>query len=77
MPVIYPRVYQQPLQWARYHAHNNPALFFSVAIGSFSPFFLIVVPWARKRLGYKNAPPLPLTYPIPQGTRVIPEGYDD
>ncbi|KAF3939688.1 hypothetical protein ABW19_dt0205974 [Dactylella cylindrospora] len=77
MPLLYPRLYRNPLQWARYHAHNNPAIFWSIFIGSWSPVFLIVVPWARKKVGYKTPPEIPGTYPIPSGPRVIPEGYDD
>ncbi|KAK6359908.1 hypothetical protein TWF696_001035 [Orbilia brochopaga] len=71
MPLIYPRFWRSPYQWARYHAHNNPAIFWSVFIGGWSPVFLIGGQWMPR------APVIPGTYPIPPGKRVIPEGFDD
>ncbi|KAF3103412.1 hypothetical protein TWF569_007851 [Orbilia oligospora] len=71
MPLLYPRFYRNPFQWARYHAHNNPAIFWSIFVGSWSPVFLFAGQF------HKRAPEVPGTYPIPSGKRVIPQGYDD
>jgi len=64
MPLAIPRLLTNPFGYIRYHSHQNPALLYSVLLGSvLSPVFLFIVPVVRKKAGYKNAPHIPLTYP--------------
>ncbi|KZT30101.1 hypothetical protein NEOLEDRAFT_1054965 [Neolentinus lepideus HHB14362 ss-1] len=58
-------------------AHENPVILFSVILGSLGPVTMIVVPQIRARLGYKPAPPIPTSYPVPDRPRRPVEGYED
>ncbi|KAK5135582.1 hypothetical protein LTR08_005062 [Meristemomyces frigidus] len=66
-----PRAY---LQWA---ARAKPAIVWSMVLGGLGPVFIGVVPPVRRYFGDGPRPQIPLTYPIPQGPRRIPQGYDD
>ncbi|KAI5796253.1 hypothetical protein DFH27DRAFT_110290 [Peziza echinospora] len=58
-----PLFFDNPYRYLRFASHQYPALYWSVVIGGVSPIILLVVPWARKRLGYENSPRVPMTYP--------------
>ncbi|EDK46307.1 n19m, NADH-ubiquinone oxidoreductase 9.5 kDa subunit [Lodderomyces elongisporus] len=73
-----PDVFRQPYRWLRYHAHVNPALFVSVALGAAAPVLLTLVLPLRKSLLYSDHEPIPWVYPLPQRPRDKNlKGYDD
>ncbi|EER41305.1 NADH-ubiquinone oxidoreductase [Histoplasma capsulatum var. duboisii H88] len=72
-----PQFWSTPFRYMRWAAHEKPAIFFSVIIGSLGPVALVALPPIRRYLGDVDPPPIPLTYPIPPGPRRIPKGYDD
>ncbi|KAG7437508.1 NADH-ubiquinone oxidoreductase 9.5 kDa subunit [Fusarium oxysporum f. sp. raphani] len=58
-------------------SHHRPALFWSVIIGAAGPVAMPIVPPIRYYFGDVDAPPVPVTYPIPSGPRKQLTGYDD
>ncbi|KAA6414159.1 MAG: NADH-ubiquinone oxidoreductase subunit [Lasallia pustulata] len=72
-----PRFFAQPFRYIRWASHENPAIFYSVVVGSIGPPLLVIVPPIRHYFGDGPREQIPLTYPIPRGPRKIPEGYDD
>ncbi|KAI9866341.1 MAG: hypothetical protein M1813_001463 [Trichoglossum hirsutum] len=72
-----PRYWSTPFTYLRWAAIEKPALFYSIVIGALGPVALVTIPPIRRRLGDVSPEPVPLTYPIPTGPRVIPEGFDD
>ncbi|AOW29099.1 hypothetical protein MG5_03585 [Candida albicans P57072] len=72
-----PVYFKQPFRWIRYHAHVNPALFVSVALGVSAPLVLLLTPLRRKYL-YADHEPVPQVYPLPQRPRDKNlTGFDD
>lgn len=47
----------------QYAAHEHPAVFFSIAIGSVGPVAVLTVPPIRKAYGWKPAEKVPTSYP--------------
>ncbi|KAF2084864.1 NADH-ubiquinone oxidoreductase [Saccharata proteae CBS 121410] len=75
---IYPSFWTQPIKYLRWASHEKPAIFYSIAIGCLGPVFMVAAPPFRRMIGDQvGRPKVPMTYPIPKGPRVIPEGYDD
>ncbi|OCL06897.1 hypothetical protein AOQ84DRAFT_296160 [Glonium stellatum] len=72
-----PYFFSQPIRYMRWAAHQKPAIFYSIVIGSMGPITILVAPPIRRYFGDGPRPKIPLTYPIPKGPRQIPEGYDD
>ncbi|PYH48737.1 NADH:ubiquinone oxidoreductase subunit NDUFA3 [Aspergillus saccharolyticus JOP 1030-1] len=72
-----PQFWSTPIRYCRWAAHEKPAIFYSLIVGAMGPVALVTLPPIRRYFGSYNLPPVPLTYPIPAGPRVIPEGYDD
>ncbi|KAI1328677.1 hypothetical protein F5Y16DRAFT_398132 [Xylariaceae sp. FL0255] len=72
-----PRFWAGPLTYWRWAIREKPAYFWSIVIGAAGPITVLTVPPIRKRLGYENSPPIPMTYPIPSGPRKSLSGYDD
>ncbi|ORY55299.1 uncharacterized protein BCR38DRAFT_452692 [Pseudomassariella vexata] len=72
-----PHFWAGPLRYCRWAARERPAYFWSIIVGGAGPAMLVTVPPINERLGYKRAPPIPLTYPIPPGPRKTLSGYDD
>ncbi|KAJ5317908.1 hypothetical protein N7508_002416 [Penicillium antarcticum] len=72
-----PQFWSTPLRYIRWAAHEKPAMLCSLIIGFSGPLALFGIPPIRRALGDVDPEPIPLTYPIPQGKRVIPQGYDD
>ncbi|KAL1998682.1 hypothetical protein VTN02DRAFT_5753 [Thermoascus thermophilus] len=72
-----PQFWQTPLRYLRWASHEKPAIFYSIVIGSMGPVALVTLPPIRRFLGDVDPEPIPMTYPIPKGPRVIPQGYDD
>lgn len=58
-----PRFWAGPLRYCRWAARERPAYLYSVLIGAAGPVMLVTVPPIQERLGYKRAPPVPMTYP--------------
>ncbi|EGG06033.1 uncharacterized protein MELLADRAFT_87555 [Melampsora larici-populina 98AG31] len=60
-------------------AHENPAIFWSIAIGSAGPVLLATVPPIRRNyFGYRSPEPIPGSYPLPNRSRDSQlSGYDD
>ncbi|KII90018.1 hypothetical protein PLICRDRAFT_108175 [Plicaturopsis crispa FD-325 SS-3] len=58
-------------------AHENPVIFFSVIIGAIGPTLAITVPPIRSHFGWKPAPRVPSTYPLPNRARRPVQGYED
>ncbi|KAF9891187.1 hypothetical protein FE257_004751 [Aspergillus nanangensis] len=72
-----PQFWSTPLRYIRWASHEKPAIFFSLVIGSMGPVALVTLPPIRRYFGDVTPEQVPLTYPIPSGPRVIPQGYDD
>lgn len=58
-----PRFWAGPLRYCHWAARERPAYLYSVLIGAAGPLMLVTVPPIQERLGYKRAPPVPMTYP--------------
>ncbi|PWN31050.1 hypothetical protein BDZ90DRAFT_277458 [Jaminaea rosea] len=59
-------------------AHEQPVIFYSLAIGWIGPVAVITVPSFRKNyLGWVPPEAVPTTYPLPQRKREEVTGYDD
>ncbi|CAH7673955.1 hypothetical protein BY996DRAFT_4574972 [Phakopsora pachyrhizi] len=65
--------------YLQHQAHENPAIFWSVAIGTAGPFLLAVVPPIRRNyFGYVSPETPPMSYPLPNRPRDKSlSGYDD
>ncbi|KAL5615934.1 hypothetical protein FOBRF1_004682 [Fusarium oxysporum] len=63
--------------YCRWAARERPALFWSVIIGAAGPVAMPIVPPIRYYFGDIDAPPVPVTYPVPSGPRKQLTGYDD
>ncbi|KAJ5197342.1 hypothetical protein N7449_007821 [Penicillium cf. viridicatum] len=72
-----PQFWSTPLRYIRWAAHEKPAILAALVIGFMGPVSLATIPPIRRALGDVDPEPIPLTYPIPQGPRVVPKGYDD
>ncbi|KAK4116973.1 hypothetical protein N656DRAFT_742802 [Canariomyces notabilis] len=72
-----PRFWATPIRYLRWASRERPAYFWSVAIGACGPLTLAIVPPVRRWLGDEDAPPIPLTYPVPTGPRKKLTGYGD
>ncbi|KAI9822182.1 MAG: hypothetical protein M1826_000536 [Phylliscum demangeonii] len=72
-----PFFWRTPYRYLRWAAHEKPAIYYSIVIGCIGPIMMVVVPPVRHYFGDYQREKIPLTYPIPPGPRVIPEGYDD
>ncbi|KAJ5609320.1 hypothetical protein N7540_007776 [Penicillium herquei] len=72
-----PQFWSTPLRYIRWAAHEKPAIFFSLVIGSMGPVALVTLPPIRRALGDVDPEPIPLSYPVPKGPRSIPKGFDD
>ncbi|KAJ7364058.1 hypothetical protein DFH08DRAFT_681113, partial [Mycena albidolilacea] len=59
------------------HAHESPVIFYSCVVGLIGPVVLVTVPPIKQRLGYKQAEPIPLSYPLPNRARRPVQGYED
>ncbi|KAJ9095277.1 hypothetical protein QFC21_005643 [Naganishia friedmannii] len=58
-------------------AHEQPVIFYSLAIGSVGPLMALVVPPIRKSMGWRPAERVPTTYPVPNRPRKAVVGYED
>ncbi|KAI8388342.1 uncharacterized protein BYT42DRAFT_559769 [Radiomyces spectabilis] len=57
---------------------ERPVIFWSFVLGSAGPVMVWTVPKIRREyFGYKGVAALPITYPLPQGPRNPPSGYED
>ncbi|EAW12729.1 NADH:ubiquinone oxidoreductase subunit NDUFA3 [Aspergillus clavatus NRRL 1] len=72
-----PQFWSTPLRYLRWASHEKPAIFYSLIIGASGPLALVTLPPIRRFFGDVDPEPIPLTYPVPQGPRNIPRGYDD
>ncbi|KAJ5104541.1 NADH dehydrogenase [Penicillium alfredii] len=72
-----PQFWSTPFRYMRWASHEKPAIFFSIFIASLGPVALVGLPPLRHALGDVDPAPIPMTYPIPPGPRVIPKGFDD
>ncbi|KAF2673086.1 hypothetical protein BT63DRAFT_451117 [Microthyrium microscopicum] len=74
---IYPRFWSQPFRYMRWAAREKPTFFWSTIFGLAGPVMLLLAPPIKKYYNIQDRPQIPITYPIPVGTRKIPEGFDD
>ncbi|KAK3330481.1 hypothetical protein B0H66DRAFT_544011 [Apodospora peruviana] len=72
-----PRFWSNPIRFCRWAARERPSYFWSCVIAGIGPIMVVTVPPIRHRLGDVDAPPIPLTYPVPTGPRKKLTGYDD
>ncbi|TPX10648.1 uncharacterized protein E0L32_008382 [Thyridium curvatum] len=77
MSAVTPRFWAAPIRYCRWAARERPAYFWSVIVGAAGPVVLATVPPFRKMIGDEDAPPVPLTYPVPTTPRKKLTGYDD
>ncbi|KAK5944734.1 n19m, NADH-ubiquinone oxidoreductase 9.5 kDa subunit [Knufia obscura] len=66
-----------PLRYLKWASYEKPAIFYSVILGCMGPVSLLTVPTMRRWAGDETPKRIPLTYPVPEGPRQIPSGYDD
>ncbi|KXJ94185.1 hypothetical protein Micbo1qcDRAFT_231728 [Microdochium bolleyi] len=76
-PKAAPLFWAGPLRYLRWSSRERPAFFWSVVVGAMGPAMMVVVPPARRALGYEKREFIPMTYPIPTGPRKQVSGYDD
>ncbi|KAF5327451.1 hypothetical protein D9619_004227 [Psilocybe cf. subviscida] len=69
--------FRRTYRYLQIQAHENPVIFYSVVIGCIGPVMAVTVPPIRERMGYKKAPEVPQTYPLPKRARTPPAGYED
>ncbi|GAA5984053.1 hypothetical protein JCM11641_005580 [Rhodosporidiobolus odoratus] len=70
--------FRRTYSYLQRQAHEQPAIFYSIAIGFVGPALVVTVPEVRKRyFGYKPVERPPTTYPLPTRPREATEGYDD
>jgi len=70
--------WSNPASYCRWAARTHPAIFYSLIMGAMGPISLLTIPPVRRRLGYENAKPLPIGYPMPQRARdTFLSGYED
>lgn len=55
--------WNQPVRYLRWAAHEKPAIFWSIVVGSMGPPLLYVLPSIRRRFGDEDPPAVPHTYP--------------
>ncbi|KAI5861061.1 hypothetical protein GGS23DRAFT_598938 [Durotheca rogersii] len=72
-----PQFWAGPLRYLRWATRERPNYVWPVVIGAAGPVVLLTVPPTLEKLGYRRAPPIPMTYPIPPGPRKTLTGYDD
>ncbi|KAK2756569.1 hypothetical protein FQN54_005462 [Arachnomyces sp. PD_36] len=72
-----PQFWSTPIRYLRWASHEKPAIFYSICVGSMGPVALFGLPPLRRYFGDVDPEPIPMTYPVPQGPRQIPKGYDD
>ncbi|SCZ89931.1 BZ3500_MvSof-1268-A1-R1_Chr1-3g01670 [Microbotryum saponariae] len=59
-------------------AHEQPVIFYSIAIGLVGPLMVLVVPEVRRSWGWRPAERPPTTYPLPSRARdASVEGFED
>ncbi|CEP23259.1 hypothetical protein BN1211_3796 [Cyberlindnera jadinii] len=74
----YPVYFREPIRWCRYHAHNRPHIFFSVAIGVAGPILALTLTPLRRKFLFEDHEPVPFSYPLPNRARdATLKGYDD
>ncbi|SOV02361.1 related to nadh-ubiquinone oxidoreductase 9.5 kDa subunit [Ustilago sp. UG-2017a] len=69
--------FRSTYRYLQYAAHEHPAVFFSIAIGSVGPVAVLTVPPIRKAYGWKPAEKVPTSYPLPARPRQEITAYDD
>ncbi|KAH9440982.1 hypothetical protein MJO28_016054 [Puccinia striiformis f. sp. tritici] len=71
--------FQKVRQYLQHQAHENPTIFYSVALGVAGPVLLATVPPIRRNyFGYVSPEQIPMSYPLPQQKRnPALKGYDD
>ncbi|BGP21681.1 n19m, NADH-ubiquinone oxidoreductase 9.5 kDa subunit [Rhodotorula toruloides] len=73
-----PNVFRRTYSFLQRSAHEQPAIFYSLALGAVGPILVVTVPPIRKRyFGYKPAERIPQSYPLPSRPRQATEGYED
>ncbi|KAK1926357.1 hypothetical protein DB88DRAFT_508456 [Papiliotrema laurentii] len=59
-------------------AHEQPVIFWSLALGALGPTMVLTVPPIRKNFfGYKSPEPIPTSFPVPNRPRRPTTGYED
>ncbi|GAA5908176.1 uncharacterized protein JCM6883_004296 [Sporobolomyces salmoneus] len=59
-------------------AHEQPAIFYSIALGFVGPIAVVAVPEVRRKFfGWKPVERPPTTYPLPNRSRETTQGYED
>ncbi|KAI8585182.1 hypothetical protein BDZ88DRAFT_433765 [Geranomyces variabilis] len=61
----------------KYQLYNYPTIFASYVLGITGPVLLLTVYPMRREMGYRPAPNQPRSYPLPDGARTFPDGYED
>lgn len=59
----FPHFFRNPIKYSRWAAHEKPAIFYSILIGSCGPLQLLIVPPIRRWMGVEEIEAIPLTYP--------------
>ncbi|SCV68177.1 BQ2448_298 [Microbotryum intermedium] len=70
--------FRQSYRYLQRSAHEQPVIFYSIAIGLVGPVAVLVVPEVRRSWGWKPVERPPTTYPLPKRAREASvEGFED
>ncbi|KAF9066624.1 hypothetical protein BDP27DRAFT_1227132 [Rhodocollybia butyracea] len=69
------RPFQRSYNFMYRTAHEKPAIFYSVILGTIGPVMVVVIPPIREHFGYVPPPEIPSSYPC-EPRRPI-SGYED
>ncbi|OLL22731.1 NADH-ubiquinone oxidoreductase 9 subunit [Neolecta irregularis DAH-3] len=65
-------------KWLAQKSREQPAIVWSVFIGTLGPVMVFTVRPFRRWLGYEKPEAIPFSYPVPQRSRrSLPSTYDD
>lgn len=59
----YPLFWRQPFRYARWAAHEKPAIFYAIIIGISGPILLTASIPVKRAWGWQPRPAIPMTYP--------------
>ncbi|PAV19109.1 NADH-ubiquinone oxidoreductase kDa subunit [Pyrrhoderma noxium] len=69
--------FRSSFRYLNRQAHENPVILWSCVVGAVGPLMVVTVPPIRKSFGWKPAPQIPTSYPLPDRARRPVQGYED
>ncbi|PRT55020.1 hypothetical protein B9G98_02640 [Wickerhamiella sorbophila] len=72
-----PRFWSQPVKYLRYASYDRPHVVLAFILGVGGPLAAVTLYNTREKYLYKDAPLIPLSYPLPAKRDTTLTGYDD